>query len=103
MVKSNLSSKQLNRIEKKTCSFNSLCENGLESLGSAVFCFTDNDKESIMIKKNSAVFPVGSGIICGEHFKREAGLKIFRKIIMINLCSSGTIKLSRPKICVCVY
>lgn len=29
----------------------------------------------------SVLFPVASGIICGMHFKREAGLKIFRKII----------------------
>lgn len=91
---------------ENTCSFNSLYENGLNRLGSTGFCFPDNDKESIMVKKKySTLFPVGSGIICGAHFKREAGLKIFQadNIIMINLCSSGTIKLSRPKICVCVY
>jgi hypothetical protein len=54
-----------------------------------------------MCKNFSTLFPVGSGIICT--LKKGSRAWDFQEdnMIMINLCSSGAIKLSRPRICVC--
>lgn len=61
--------------------------------------FLDNGKE----KKGSKISQLCFLLVqeSSVHLKREAGLEIFRKItIMINLCFSGAIKLSRSRICI---
>lgn len=67
---------------ENTCSFNSLYENGLNRLGSTGFCFPDNDKESIMVKKNIKLYFLlvqESSVV--HTLKGKQGLRFFRQII----------------------